>query len=348
MESLKKKIASWEIKHGQIAITGEECKKLFTHLMGKRFNLETFLGDFPDRHLLESGYSLRLACKPFISQLSVGDTIYLRPSGVNAIVISKKEPTDKIIDGQNKSIEIVTTTGNSSVAKYSSYQTLINISENIKQYIEGKGKYKGRLPGARYASFDYCFNYFQSFKDNGSLQKLSDDDNIQISCLQLGFYLASWGMFRGSSFLLETSVRYLMRLIENIAKFDKNIWAIDVDKYSKENIDSLLECKSMIISSLGKENNPTDTLVTKIMLGVFGNVPAFDDNFCRGMELRKSMNRQSLPFIMEFYQKQQTIIDQYEIFTLDFHSGKETERKYTKAKIIDMIGFIEGINKRRN
>jgi hypothetical protein len=34
-----------------------------------------------------------------------------------------------------------------------------------------------------------------------------------MSCLQIGFYLASWGMMRGSSFLLEKSVRNFSNLI---------------------------------------------------------------------------------------------------------------------------------------
>jgi hypothetical protein len=222
----------------------------------------------------------------------------------------------------------------------------MNIAGNIKQFLEGKGKNKGRHPDARYASFDYCFNYFQSYRESKFTYKISDDNNIQASCYQLGFYLASWGMFRGSSFLLETSVRYLMPLIDNIANFDNKVWAIDADSYSKENVELLLECKKMIISSLGKGNNPTDTLITKIMLGVFGNVPALDDNFCKGLKIRKSLDRHSLAFVAEFYQKHKPIIDQYEIPTLDFNSGKETSRKYTKAKLIDMIGFIEGINRK--
>jgi hypothetical protein len=37
----------------------------------------------------------------------------------------------------------------------------------------------------------------------------------------------------------------------------------------------------------------------------------------------------------------------YKIDIFDFTTGKETQRKYTKAKIIDMICFIEGQNKKR-
>lgn len=56
-----------------------------------------------------------------------------------------------------------------------------------------------RKPELRYASYDYCFNYFQSFYNNGTVVELASEANLQMSCLQLGFYLASWGMLRGSS-----------------------------------------------------------------------------------------------------------------------------------------------------
>ena len=59
----------------------------------------------------------------------------------------------------------------------------------------------------RYASFDYCFNYFQEKYKNGEKEKIADSKNVQLSCLQLGFYLASWGMYRGSTFLLQKSVK---------------------------------------------------------------------------------------------------------------------------------------------
>jgi hypothetical protein len=53
--------------------------------------------------------------------------------------------------------------------------------------------------------------------------------------------------------------------------------------------------------------------------------------------------------IKSFYKKDgnKKIIDRYSktIHTYDFLSSKETKRNYTKAKIIDMIGFIEGQKK---
>lgn len=120
---------------------------------------------------------------------------------------------------------------------------------------------------------------------------------------------------------------------------------IDVDTYTEENIKVLLDCKREIISYLGNGKTPTDTLVSKIMLGIFANVPAFDTFFRNGLKTH-SFGRKSLKYINEFYNENYEVIDKYhnQIFTFDFNTGKETERKYTRAKIIDMIGFIEGTN----
>ncbi len=63
-------------------------------------------------------------------------------------------------------------------------------------------------PTGRYASFDYCYNYFHP-SNNNDLKK-----DMEKSCISLGFYLASWGMFRGSSFILEKSSKHIEPLIE--------------------------------------------------------------------------------------------------------------------------------------
>jgi hypothetical protein len=81
-------------------------------------------------------------------------------------------------------------------------------------------------PDSRYTSFDYCYNYFLTADD------LTKD--MEKSCLSLGFYLASWGMFRGSSFLLQHSVSHLKPTIEYISSLDASYWAIDVEKYNDQ------------------------------------------------------------------------------------------------------------------
>ena len=217
----------------------------------------------------------------------------------------------------------------------------MDVRNSINQFLKGQGKNKGRIPNERYASFDQCYNYFHSFYKENKLSELSNDENLQISCLQLGFYLASWGMMRGSSFLLEKSVKNYTNLIIAISKMDRKLWEIDVDNYTEENINLLLDCKQRIIEALGKENNPSDTLVTKIMLGVFANIPAFDQYFKKSLKVYL-VSKKSLLKIKEFYEKNKSIFDSFEILTFDFLSSKETNIVYSKAKLIDMCCFIDG------
>jgi hypothetical protein len=46
--------------------------------------------------------------------------------------------------------------------------------------------------------------------------------------------------------------------------------------------------------------------------------------------------------IGEFYQEHAAIIERHRIPTLDFRTGQPTHRQYSRAKVIDMIFFIEG------
>lgn len=224
----------------------------------------------------------------------------------------------------------------------------MDIKRNLQLFDEGLGKKnRGRHAGERYASFDYCFNYFQSFREANKISRLVEPRHRQLSCLQLGFYLASWGMLRGSSFLLEKSIRFYEPLIEGIATFDKRVWNIDADGYDEANIELLLDCREMIVESLGRQYKPSDTLVTKIMLGVFGNVPAFDDFVRTGFGIH-SFGKKSLLILANFYRENKSVIDRVKIYTFDAATDEPTNRRYTKAKIIDMIGFIEGINKKRS
>lgn len=223
----------------------------------------------------------------------------------------------------------------------------MDIEKNINMFLKGNGKNKGRKPDERYASFDYCYNYFYSFYKEGKIKELASNENIQISCLQIGFYLASWGMMRGSTFLIEKSVRHYNKLIFTISKMDPILWEIDVDSYNDENIERLLKCKEDIIGALKTEDKiPTDTLVTKIMLGVFANTPAFDKFFNKSLKVSK-FNEKSLIKIRDFYEENKLFIDSLKIFTFEFlpldeNIDNETNIIYTKAKLIDMCGFMDG------
>lgn len=216
----------------------------------------------------------------------------------------------------------------------------MNIQRNIDAFMKRRGDSLGRTPHGRYASFDYCFNYFQAHR-----RKASTPQNIEKSCLELGFYLASWGMYRGSTLLLKRSARFLQPVISAIAEAEPSAWDIDVDKYNEPGIvDLLFTLSDRIKQAFKADNGVTQTLVTKVMLGVFGSVPAFDTNFNKGFSTTR-LSRRSLNAIYSFYVQNKPRIDELRIHTIDFATGKETKTRYTKAKLIDMIFFIEGLKK---
>lgn len=221
----------------------------------------------------------------------------------------------------------------------------MEIKKAINIFLEGKkgDKNNGRKPNERYSSFDFCFNYFYSFYEENKLNELANDKNLQISCLQLGFYLASWGMMRGSSFLIQKSAKNYEQLIKIISKMEPKLWEIDVMDYNEENIKLLINCVEKIRGAFGN-NKPTDTLVTKIMLGVFANIPALDSYFKKSFKVY-SLNKNTIKIIKTFYDENSITLEDFKIYTLDFFSGKETKNLYTKAKLIDMYGFIDGKNK---
>ncbi len=195
-------------------------------------------------------------------------------------------------------------------------------------------------PEHRYASFDYCYNYFSTIKD--------PTHDIEKSCLVLGFYLASWGMLRGSSFLLQKSAKHFESTIEYISTLDKSTWKIDVDNYNIDNIKEIIHIYQEIKQRMIVNGNSDLTLITKVLLGVFGFIPAFDSYFCNAFrEISKGqcgfrkVNEKSLSIIKTFYECNRSIIDKLSVqtYTTDFLSGQKTNINYPKAKIIDMYGF---------
>jgi hypothetical protein len=209
----------------------------------------------------------------------------------------------------------------------------VDIDANLKVFLVGRG------PSARYASFDYCFNYFQEMRDSGEPERLADDDHLLLSCLQLGFYLASWGMMRGSGDLLQRSVRELVPVVELIAAEPSATWDLDAHSYA-DDADGVLAVGHRVRRAF--TISASDILVTKTMLGVFGCVPAFDRYFRLGFGCQ-TLCKGALTRIGKFYEDNQAKIGGQRICTLDFATGLDTERRYSKAKIIDMIFFQAGL-----
>lgn len=225
---------------------------------------------------------------------------------------------------------------------------------------------------SRFATYDFCYGYFQQNKGRLS-------NNMELSCYVLFSYLASWGMLRGSSPLLQYTPVALKSLVKYFDKHkDSYIWNLDVydytadkhrirmiiasyndirhilmrifkDSYSEEqgisDEDKLNKNRNGITSS---HSVPTDTLVTKIMLGVFGVVPALDRYFQQAFHTLypkisfNKLSKESINAILSFYRSNKPILDSIKIPVIDF-TGKPTSLYYKVAKMIDMFGFMYGM-----
>lgn len=148
----------------------------------------------------------------------------------------------------------------------------------------------------RYRSWEHCYSAFSGHKG----KTLSEKD-LDFLCLHLSFYLASWGMYRGSSFLLQKDYRVHATAIKELMKTDYiDLWAVKCEDYIHTSIklqklfsltNALKEIYSGIRISANEAINRgipaqpiSDTLITKILMGTLGCVPAYDRYFNDGVK----------------------------------------------------------------
>ena len=139
----------------------------------------------------------------------------------------------------------------------------------------------------RYRSWEHCYGYFRRVGPKGIAV---DRDH---AALQLGFYLASWGMYRGSSFLLQHAYTVHLGVVEAIAapRFD-DLWAKEFGSHDRDMklapivLDAINTVKEAYRPFTPGSNSrqPSDTLVTKVLLGTFGCLPACDRFFIDGFK----------------------------------------------------------------
>ena len=132
----------------------------------------------------------------------------------------------------------------------------------------------------RYLSWCHCYNAFKDNRDN------RDEKSVDYLALHLAFYLASWGMYRGSSFLLQKDYKVHIPVVKIITeeKYAPLLGITAEGLMEDNNLDLLEDISDKIRQAYANEqpsfegvtNNATDTLVTKILLGALGCVPAYD------------------------------------------------------------------------
>ena len=228
----------------------------------------------------------------------------------------------------------------------------------IDEFIKKTGEFYEELKVQdrhRYRSWEHCYAQFYEARQN------PEKDNVDNLSLHLAFYLASWGMYRGSSFLLQYDYTIHTSVVKEILKPEYNkLFGIECKELNSEQTVLLLKKLNSEIggiykqfrSNAGKEDIKQDistTLVTKVLLGALGCVPAYDRFFVDAVKKNEvttgNYNIASLQKLIKFYEKHQERLEELRskfLIEYQFNEDKKT-LLYPQMKVLDMgfwkIGF---------
>lgn len=195
-------------------------------------------------------------------------------------------------------------------------------------------------------SWEYCFHHFHSCPPREIAA------NLDLAALHLGFYLASWGMYRGSGFLIDYAYTIHRGVIE--ALLDERFGVLWERDFGSEEDDSnfvplVLDAARAVQEAYrpfavrSKSRAVTDTLVTKVLLGTIGCLPACDRFFVSGFTKMRNpfsaVNRQFVQRVLEFCRENSSAL-RAEQARLQ-RAGKA---RYPFMKLVDMyfwqIGYL--------
>ena len=175
-------------------------------------------------------------------------------------------------------------------------------------------------------SFEHCYTFFQSYRKDSTKR-------IDIT-LHLFSFLASWGMLR-NSFLMGKDYLLLSPVVDILCddKYDDLIHMDLSLNNSQYWTDKILLIRDEISSCYGDSIHMTETLISKILLGTFGCVPAYDDYLKSGLKMKgmcQTLNRCSLSQIFQFASQN---IEDINCEILNIEQARKI--KYPVMKIID-------------
>ena len=201
-------------------------------------------------------------------------------------------------------------------------------------------------------SWEHCYEFFRNYKNFRNDEELLDQ-----AALHLGFFLASWGMLRGSSFLLQKDYKFYIPIVKILIKPKYNrLWSFDFSRGTKEqNIDLLFSLKEELEGKI-KENNKADgddkkhemdLIITKIIMTTMGCVPSYDRYFKTGLrkKIRKekfiNFNKKSFKNLLNLIDKDEELKKIYkETFFI-----KGNSIKYPQMKLLDLYFWLLGNSK---
>lgn len=191
-------------------------------------------------------------------------------------------------------------------------------------------------PNHRYLSWEHCHEAFRQHRQT------HDEKSVDYLCLHLAWYLASWGMLR-NSFLMQKDYKVHTKAVEVICSPEwSDLWDVSANKmadvrYARRIIELSEKVRAAYLDV--NAGMPTGTLLTKILLGTLGCVPAYDRFFRHALSLKgiaaQSFTEASIMALGKFYMSHETAFE-----TLRQYCSERVE--YPAAKIIDMCFFEYG------
>ncbi len=166
-------------------------------------------------------------------------------------------------------------------------------------------------------SWEHCYLAFAKYQ--GSCKELNDCE-MESLCLHLAFYLASFRMYRASSFLFHLDYKVHTNAVHEILKPEyEKLWAVTCKDYLDN--ETLLRDLFLLTEKLREiyanvrakaegdkltKSPISDILLTKILMGTLGCTPAYDKFFrkCARNTLElKSANykKDSFEHILKYY-----------------------------------------------
>jgi hypothetical protein len=202
----------------------------------------------------------------------------------------------------------------------------------------------------RYLSWEHCYSHFAQHRGYDP-----DEGTIDLLCLHLAFYLASWGMYRGSSFLLQRDYRIHREAVLELVKTKyASLWGASCETLvNPKSLDLLQELAERVEriyvarrASVDGRTSVSTILLTKILLGTIGCVPAYDRFFMAGVGETKvasgQFGKKSILSLARYYLQNK---DMFERCRLDITSRGQD---YPPMKLIDMcfwqIGYESDLN----
>lgn len=201
---------------------------------------------------------------------------------------------------------------------------------------------------ARYLSWEHCYKVFKEFHNKESITNA----DIEYLSLHLAFYLASWGMLRGSSFLLQKDYKVHTDIVKELYKPCYNsLWGIKYEELKKqenlnclfsliENLKTMYRAKRKNIKEVGTDIS--DILITKVLLGTMGCIPAYDEYFKKGVAKNnittQLLSKTSVMGLADYYEEFKTELEE---LRTEISNLRKVE--YPQMKILDMafwqLGF---------